>query len=91
VVAVAVGSVGEVRGRRTNAARNTMSDWETAGRVLVEARVGPLCMGIMRLLGGLFLPQARRVRERVRRDSDGIVQRKNGDGRVTMGCEGWSL
>jgi hypothetical protein len=38
---VAVGSVQEMSGRRTSAARNTRWDWETAaGRVLVEARVG---------------------------------------------------
>ena len=59
---VAAGRVGEMSGRRTNAARNTMSDWDTTGRVLVEARVGTLCMGIMRLLGGLFLPQAKSSR-----------------------------
>jgi hypothetical protein len=60
-------SVGEMSGWRTNAARNTMSDWETAGRVLVEARVGTLCMGIMRLLGNLFLPQAKLKADRCAR------------------------
>jgi hypothetical protein len=37
---VAVGSAQGMRGRRPSAARNTRWDWETAGRVLVEARVG---------------------------------------------------
>ena len=38
----------------SSAARNTMSDWETAGRVLVEARVHTSCMGIMRVFGLFF-------------------------------------
>ena len=36
--------VEEMSGWTTRAARNTMSDWEAAGLVLVEARVGTLCM-----------------------------------------------
>jgi hypothetical protein len=73
---VAAGSVQEMSGWRTSAARNTRWDWETAGRVLVEASAGGLLYawkGIMRILGGGSFCRGP--------ECDGSVQRPGGRGR----------